>query len=191
MLKLVTAPTVEPVTLSEVKAQAVIGHDMDDALLSVMISAAREHGESLTGRSWAPKTLEVVLDRFPVSGIDLPASPVTAVTSIKYFDVDGAEQTMPESGYYVDTESLVGRVVPGSDWPETADRPNAVRVRYEAGFPAGSIPPALKQWLLIRVATLYEHREALTMVSNNRLVLPLDRSFVDGLLDAHTVIGGL
>ena len=191
MLKLVTAPTVEPVTLSEVKAQAVIGHDLDDALLSVMISAAREHGESLTGRSWAPKTLEVVIDRFPASGIDLPASPVTAVTSIKYLDADGVEQTMPDTDYYVDTDSLVGRVVPKDAWPETADRLNAVRVRYTAGFAAGSIPPALKQWLLIRVATLYEHREALTMVSNNRLVLPMDRSFVDGLLDPYTVLGGM
>lgn len=191
MLKLVTAPTVEPVTLSEVKAQAVIGHDLDDSLLSVMISAAREHGESLTGRSWAPKTLEVVIDRFPASGIDLPASPVTAVTSIKYLDADGAEQTMPDTDYYVDTDSLVGRVIPKDAWPETADRLNAVRVRYEAGFPAGSIPSALKQWLLIRVATLYEHREAQTMVSNGRLVMPMDRSFVDGLLDPYTVFGGM
>lgn len=191
MLKLVTAPTVEPVTLSEVKAQAVIGHDLDDTLLSVMISAAREHGESLTGRSWAPKTLEVVLDSFPSGAIELPASPVTAVTSIKYLDDDGAEQTMPEADYYVDTDSLVGRVIPKDAWPETADRLNAVRVRYTAGFAAGSIPPALKQWLLIRVATLYEHREALTMVSNNRLVLPMDRSFVDGLLDPYTVLGGM
>lgn len=191
MLKLVTAPTVEPVTLSEVKAHCVIGHDEDDALLSIMVSAAREHGESLTGRSWAPKTLEVVLDRFPVSGIDLPASPVTAVTSIKYLDADGVEQTMPDTDYYVDMDSLVGRVIPKDAWPETADRLNAVRVRYEAGFPAGSIPSALKQWLLIRVATLYEHREALSMVSNNRLVLPMDRSFVDGLLDPYTVLGGM
>lgn len=191
MLKLVTAPTVEPVTLSEVKAQAVIGHDLDDTLLSVMISAAREHGESLTGRSWAPKTLEVVLDSFPSGAIELPASPVTAVTSVKYLDADGAEQTMPDTDYYVDTDSLVGRVVPKDAWPETADRLNAVRVRYTAGFAAGSIPPALKQWLLIRVATLYEHREALTMVSNGRLVLPMDRSFVDGLLDPYTVLGGM
>lgn len=187
MLKLVTAPTVEPVTLSEVKAQAVIGHDLDDALLSVMISAAREHGESLTGRSWAPKTLEVVLDSFPSGAIELPASPVTAVLSIKYLDADGVEQTMPDTDYYVDTDSLVGRVVPKDAWPETVERPNAVRVRYTAGFAAGSIPPALKQWLLIRVASLYAQRESLTAGN----VSELSRSFVDGLLDPYTVLGGM
>ena len=190
MLKLVTAPTVEPVTLSEVKAHAVIGHDLDDALLAIMISAAREHGESLTGRSWAEKTLEVVLDSFPGGAIELPASPITAVTSIKYLDVDGVEQTMPDTDYVVDTDSLVGRVV-AEEWPETDDTVNAVRVRYTAGWTPSTIPPALKQWVLIRVATLYEHREALTMVSNGRLVLPMDRSFVDGLLDPYTVLGGM
>lgn len=190
MLRLVTAPTTEPVTLAEVKAHCVIGHDDDDLLLEVMISAAREHGESLTGRSWAPKTLEVVLDSFPSGAIELPASPVTEVESIKYLDVDGVEQTMPDTDYTVDTDSLIGRVV-AEEWPETADKINAVRVRYTAGWLFADFPPALKQWLLIRVATLYEHREALTMVSNNRLVLPMDRSFVDGLLDPYTVFGGM
>lgn len=190
MLKLVTPPSVEPVTLAEVKAHCVIGHDEDDTLLGILISAARQHGESLTSRSWAEKTLEVVLDSFPSGHIELPASPITAVTSIKYLDADGVEQTMPEADYTVDADSLVGRVV-ADEWPETADRINAVRVRYTAGWDYGALPPALKQWLLIRVATLYEHREALTMVSNNRLVMPMDRSFVDGLLDAHTVMGGM
>lgn len=190
MLKLVTAPTVEPITLPEVKAHCVIAHDEDDTLLGILISAAREHGESLTGRSWAEKTLEVVLDAFPSGHIELPASPITAVTSVKYLDADGVEQTMSSDDYTVDVDSLVGRVV-ADEWPETADKINAVRVRYTAGWTPSTIPTALKQWLLIRVATLYEHREALTMVSNNRLVLPMDRSFVDGLLDAHTVIGGL
>jgi uncharacterized phiE125 gp8 family phage protein len=190
MLKLVTAPTVEPVTLSEVKAHCVIGHDLDDTLLGVLISAAREHGEALTGRSWAEKTLEVVLDEFPAGAIELPASPITAVTSVKYLDANGVEQTMDAADYTVDTDSLVGRVV-AEEWPETDDTVNAVRVRYTAGWTPSTIPPALQQWLLIRVATLYEHREALSMVSNNRLVLPMDRSFVDGLLDAHTVFGGM
>lgn len=189
MLRLVTAPTDEPVTLAEVKAHCVIGHDEDDLLLAIMISAAREHGESITGRSWVPKTLEVVLDSFPSGHIDLPCSPITAVASVKYIDVDGVEQTLDASEYTVDSESLVGRIVVSDEWPDTRDTVNAVRVRYTAGW--ATVPSAIKQWLLIRVATLYEHRESLAMISNNRLVLPMDRSFVDGLLDQYTVFGGV
>lgn len=186
MLKLVTTPAIEPVTLSEVKAHCVIAHDEDDTLLGTLISAAREHGESLTGRSWTEKTLEVVLDAFPRGHIELPATPITAVTSIKYLDADGSEQTMPSDDYTVDVDSLIGRVV-ADEWPETADKVNAVRVRYTAGWTPSTIPSALKQWLMIRVATLYEQREAITMGN----VSELSRSFVDGLLDAHTVLGGM
>lgn len=191
MLRLVTAPTTEPITLAEVKAHCVIGHDEDDLLLAIMISAAREHGESITGRSWAEKTLEVVLDRFPVGTISLPATPISSVSSIEYVDANGAEQTLPESEYHVDTESMIGRVVPKDAWPETADQPNAVRVQYSAGWTPEEFPQSLRQWMLIRVATLYEHRESMTMVSNNRMVLPIDRSFVDGLLDQFVVHGGM
>jgi uncharacterized phiE125 gp8 family phage protein len=186
MLKLVTAPTVEPVTIAEAKAQAYIEHSADDALLAVLISAAREHGESLTGRSWAPKALEVVLDSFPSGAIELPASPVTSVTSIKYLDADGVEQTMASTGYTVDADSIVGRIV-ADEWPETADKINAVRVRYVAGWTSANFPPALKQWLLIRVASLYAQRESLTAGN----VSELSRTFVDSLLDAHIVFGGM
>ena len=191
MLKLITAPTVEPVTLSEVKAFCVINHDDDNALLSVMVSAARELGESLTGRSWAEKTLELVLDGFPgTSTIELPMSPVNAVASVKYLDADGVEQTMPSADYVVDIDSLVGRLV-AEEWPETKETVNAVRIRYTAGWSAANVPVAIKQWLLIRVATMYEHREALSMASNQRVVESLPRTFIDGLLDPYTVLGGL
>lgn len=186
MLKLVTPPSVEPVTLAEVKAHCVIGHDEDDTLLSVMISAAREHGESLTGRSWTPKALEVVLDSFPSGAIELPASPVTSVTSIKYLDVDGVEQAMPDTGYAVDMDSIIGRVV-ADEWPETADKINSVRVRYTAGWSFADFPPVLKQWIVIRVASLYAQRESFTAGS----VSEMSRSFVDGLLDPYTVLGGM
>lgn len=186
MLKLVTAPSVEPVTITEAKAHCVVGHDLDDSLLTIMISAAREHGESLTGRSWAPKTLEVVLDAFPAGSIELPGSPITSVTSVKYLDADGVEQTLAPSAYVVDTDSLIGRVV-ASEWPETDDTVNAVRVRYTAGWTQSTIPPVLKQWLLIRVASLYAQRESMTAGG----VSELSRSFVDGLLDPYTVLGGM
>ena len=191
MIKLITAPTVEPVTLSEVKAHCVISHDDDNALLAMMISAAREYGEALTGRSWAEKTLELILDGFPgTSIIELPMSPINPVTSVKNLDADGVEQTMPSADYVADIESMVGRIV-AEEWPETKETVNAVRIRYTAGWSTATVPVTIKHWLLIRVATMYEHREALSMVSNQRLVESIPRNFVDGLLDQYTILGGL
>jgi uncharacterized phiE125 gp8 family phage protein len=193
MLKLVTPPTVEPVTLNDVKAQAVIGHDADDSLLSVMITAVREQGESITNRSWAPQTLEVVLDAFPSWAIELPMGPVTGVTSVKYIDEDGVEKTLSSSKYYTDLDSVIARVVPAENevWPDTQiGKPGAVRVRYAAGYTTALFPKALKQWMLIKIASLYAQREShMVGFAVGYKVAEMDRGFCDGLLDRYRVMG--
>ena len=194
MIKLITAPTSEPVTLDEVKAQSVIDIDADDTLLGVLISAAREDGENRTRRSWTPKTLEVVLDEFPSGKIELPLGPVTEITSVKYIDTDGVEQTLDTAEYDSDMDALVAYVQPvdGGTWPDTKVVPAAVRVRYEAGWEQADVPVSIKQWLMVRVASLYAQRENhIVGFAVGMKVGEMGRGFADVLLDAHTVLEGL
>lgn len=190
MISVVTPPTSEPVTVAEVKLQAVIGTDADDALLAIMIQAVREHGEALTNRSFITQTLKVSLDSFPAK-IDLPRGPVTAVSSVTYIDEDGDEQTLVAgTDYDTDIISLVGRVQPVymGQWPTTKQVPNAVNVTYTAGWTTETIPAALKQWLLVRVASLYTQRENHVIgFGSGMRVASMPHSFADGLLDRYTV----
>jgi len=190
VLKLITAPTVEPVTLTEVKEQAVIGVSTDDTLLTRLISVARAEAEGITQRSLAPTTWEVVLDTWPSREIRLPRGPVTAVSSVKYYDEDGVEQTLSASIYETDLDSLVARVQPrdGEEWPDLAVMANAVRVRYTAGWTASAIPVEIKQWILVRVAGLYAQRENFVAGNGAPNVVPMPRNFVDALLDQYTVV---
>lgn len=190
MLKIVTPPTVEPVTIQEVKAQTVIDGSLDDMLLGIIISAVRAQGEALTNRSWASQTLEVVLDGFPAGKISLPRGPVTTVVSVVYLDVNGAEVTLDQSSCDVNTEAPVAWVAPvyGGIWPVTANKPNAVRVRYEAGWLATEFPPALKQWMLINVASFYVQRENHVVGAK---VATMPRGFCDSLLDPFILPEGL
>lgn len=189
MLKVITAPTVEPLTLDEVKEQALPAGTDDDNLLTRLISVAREQAESLTKRSLAPKTLELVLDTWPGSEIRLPAGPVTAVSSVKYVDEDEAEQTLSTDVYEVDTDSLVARVKLRSaeSWPDLNEQLNAVRVRYTAGFARADVPQQVKQWMLIRIASLYAQRENHVVGYGSTSVSQMGRSFADSLLDEITV----
>lgn len=194
MIKVITPPTIEPVTVAEAKGQAVISHEADDALLGVLISAAREDGENRTLRSWAPKTLEVVLDSFPTGKIELPFGPVSAVSSLKYIDEDGVEQTYSTSSYDRNLDDLVAYVQPldGEAWPATKAVPAAVRVRYTTGWARAAFPPALKQWLLIRVASLYAQREShIVGFAVGMKVGEMGRGFADSLLDPYAVPGGI
>jgi hypothetical protein len=66
-LTIITAPTVEPVTVAEAKEHLNIaaGVTADDSLLASYIKAARRHGENITRRAFVSTTFELVLDEFP------------------------------------------------------------------------------------------------------------------------------
>lgn len=165
MYKIVTPATVEPLTLQEAKLHCKIITDVldveayaEDSLIESWITTARAVAEHYTGRSLAPQTLEMALDCFPSTGFDLDAPPVVSVTSIKYTDALGAEQTVSTSLYRLSTYGAARRVelAYGATWPTTRDEPEAVRVRYVAGYAV--TPPAVKAALQLMVGWFNEHR---------------------------------
>ena len=191
-IAVITAPVAEPVSLAEAKRQCVVEHDLDDDLLTLLISVAREHGESLTRRSWAPQTLELTLDRFPTSStyIELPYGPVSGLLSIKYMVAnDDTEYTFDTSKLRFDFSRLLGRTMlkAGETWPTDAVE---VRVRYTAGWAIAEFPPTLKQWALVKIASLYSQRENLVVGPQMLTVMELTRNFADSLLDPYTVLEG-
>ena len=185
--RLITAPAVEPVTVAEARAHLYVSHTDDDALIAAFISAARQDCEHRTQRALITQTWERTLDRLP-AGMSLPMAPLASVTSIKYIDGNGVEQTLDPSAYYVDTDSEPGWVLPayGTAWPSARDLPNAVRVRYVAGYGANGsfVPAALKQWILLRVGALYENRESAV---SGQPIQAAPRDFADGLLDRFRI----
>lgn len=158
--KVVTAPTTEPITRAEAKLHLrlddVGGVHPDDALIDGLITAAREYAQHYASTSIGSQTLEMALDEFPEEDyIDLDMPPVTSVTSIKYTDTAGVEQTMSTSYYALSTYGDSRRVslTYGNSWPTTREEPNAVRIRYAAG--AATLPKAVKSGMLLHVDLHY------------------------------------
>jgi len=156
-LKPISGPAEEPVTLADAKLTLRVDHAEDDSRIQRMIGAAREEAEQITSRRFGPQTWELVLDAFE-STITLPAPPVTSVTSIKYDDDAGAEQTLAGSAYRV-RGSEPAIISPVTSWPSTFSGPAAVRVRFQCGIT--STDPrwkSLQSWILLRVQGMYEGR---------------------------------
>lgn len=128
-------PAAEPIHLDEAKAHLRVDYTDEDALITALITAAREAVEQYTGRTLVRQTRRMVLDAFP-EVIALRSSPLRAVESITYVDTDGVTQTLAASGYRVDDVSGVPRIMPayGESWPSTRDVTNAVVVTYSAGW---------------------------------------------------------
>ena len=160
-LKIVTPPTAEPVTLLEAKDHLRVDGPDDDAMISVLITAARKWAEEYTGRQFVTATLDWFLDGFCPS-FSAPLPPLQSVTSIKYLDTDGAEQTLDAATYRVDAVSEPGRIALdyGKSWPSTYSVINAVTVRFVAGYgTAAAVPEPIRQAILILIGELYEQRQ--------------------------------
>jgi uncharacterized phiE125 gp8 family phage protein len=160
--KVITDVDAEPITLAEARLQCKVDADdtSHDAALTALITAAREFAEHYTGRAFAPRTLEAAADKFPCGDddwFDLPLPPVTSVTSVKYTDQAGAEQTISPSAYFLITYGESRRIAPtyANYWPTAQDIPAAVRIRFvcgyglEGGGPA--LPKAAKQAMLLHI----------------------------------------
>jgi uncharacterized phiE125 gp8 family phage protein len=164
-LKVITPPTVEPVSLTEAKLHLRVDGAAEDTLIAGLIQAAREHIENvLTHCTLCTQTLEYVISQFPggCEAIQLPRPPLQSVTSIKYTDSADVIHTMNAADYCVNTDGNPGLVTPAYElsWPSSSLAPSgAVRIRYVAGWgAAASVPQALKQAILLLVGHLYENR---------------------------------
>lgn len=159
-----------------------------DPELNMLISAARQHVEPYLKRKLITQTLDLHLDRFPCWTLRLPV-PIQSVTAITYFDSNGVEQTLATNQYLVDSTTEPARITPafGLVWPVTQYRNNAVKVRFVAGYGAASaVPQCIKNWMLIRIKTLWDQRDQ----NVKQLGMPtFEPAFVDSLLDSEIVRG--
>lgn len=165
-LAIVTPPASEPLTLAEAKAHLRIDHADQDGRINGLIRAAREYVERHTGRQLMQAEWNVTFDRFPCSSAEelrLPLWPVQSISSIKYLDAAGVEQTWSSASYtaYVAREPAIIRPSYGNYWPSTRDEPGAVRVRQVSGYAsAAAIPEIAKQVMYLLIGHWDEHREA-------------------------------
>lgn len=184
-LKLITAPSTQPVTLAEAKVHLRVDNTDEDALIGALVDAATSAAEHATGRALMAQTWEVTFDAFP-DAVELTRTPVQSITSITYADETGAPTVLNSSLYALDAADEFGHAyaVPVYDgaWPSTRDEINAVKVRYVAGY--ATVPPGIKQWILLQVGTMYANRESVN-VGN----ITTDFKFVDALLYRYKVYG--
>jgi uncharacterized phiE125 gp8 family phage protein len=178
----VTAPAFEPLSLSEAKAHLRVDVADEDALITALISAARQYIEARTGRMLPQRNFVVELDGFPVNGEDivLPFPPVTAVSALSYFDTLGATQTLSVgTGYRLGLGLHIPRIrlpVTQTEWADTANVSDAVSISLTGGYAnAAAVPEVAKQAMRLLIGHYYENREAvLSGGGGNAIALAVD-----------------
>ena len=181
---LTTAPTTEPIILAEAKAHLRQTLPDDDLYIERLIKAARIEAENYTGRALHAQSWTQYLDGFP-NEITLQRRPILDVTSIKYVDRDGVQQTLASSEYRVDIhQGRIERDYDSTGWPDTRAVINAVEVEYRAGYKdtaaspeVGSVPEDITQAILLMVGAWYQNRESV-IVGNIAREFPLASTYL-------------
>lgn len=162
-IKVITPPSAV-LTLEQLRRHCKIDppnatNDADDDL-SAALAGAHATAQHYARISIGSQTLELALDAFPDGGIQLLQGPVTSITSVKYIDLDGDEQTLGSSLYSLDDYSAPAWLLPAVDteWPDTLETANAVKVRYVAG--ASTIDGAVAQALRLLTGLYFDNRNA-------------------------------
>ena len=152
------APVGEPLSLEQVKLHLRLDTDEDDALIQALIAVAREQAEYLTGQRLMAQTW--VLE-------------VRAGERVALAEVLPVQDLQSPASYVLD-----------GHWPPSLTTQEDAQITVQCGFgTADDVPPSIKQWMLLRIATWYEQREAVMAGGTPVLV----RSVVDELLDAWVV----
>jgi uncharacterized phiE125 gp8 family phage protein len=171
MLIKTAAATYLPVTVERARERLHVDFTDDDADIEVLIRAAVEALEARTGLVLATSGFEYRTSCWPRQ-IDLPAAPIRNVTSVKYLDEALVEQTVPSQDWYWVPGAAGGAVFFNSTFaaPALADRPDAVRIVFEAGYddpaatpgdPRLAFPPSAEMAILFLVGSWYAHRESI------------------------------
>jgi uncharacterized phiE125 gp8 family phage protein len=167
-----TAPALSAVTVEEAKGHLRITDTMGDGVVAQMVAAATEEAEQYMGRGLLTQSWTLVLDWF-ANEIPLPmAAPLQSVTSVKYYDDDGTQQTLATTYYGIDTVSRPGRVVlkPDQSWPsvQSERRNGRVEIIYVVGFTSAElVPDRIKQGIRQFVAYLDLDRDGLEPLALN------------------------
>lgn len=164
-----TAPGVDLIETVQARKQCRIDHAEDDELVAALVRAATDYLDgprgilrtSLMKQSWRDAWSE-----FPAGDrIRLSAEPLIEIESVQYIAAGATTwSTLASENYHAYTDSLGVWVelADGASWPDTATRPEAVRITYAAGFgvEVGAVPANIIHAAKLLVGHFYENREA-------------------------------
>jgi uncharacterized phiE125 gp8 family phage protein len=130
-----TAPTALAVSVADVKQHLRIESYGDhDAMVQTYIESATKSLEQKANLCLKPQTWTAYFEQSEVvERLFIYKYPITAISSIKYYDSDNVLQTI-SSGDYTAIFSLRPSEIIFDDTPSVYDRSDALQIEFVAGF---------------------------------------------------------
>lgn len=162
-LSLTTAAASLPVVLADITPELLsyTQSTANDAVVTQKLTEAVNYVEGQTQRCFIQSTWLQTFDDWPPGPIKIDLQPLSSVSHVKYYDVDGTLQTVSSSLYWTDTNSKPPRIVfkPDFTWPAVeVGRPSAVQVTFVAGYANAAAVPAMAKAAIKMLAAYWLER---------------------------------
>lgn len=171
-IELTTAPTIEPVTLSELRVHLRIDssdEERDKDILSWQKTARQHVEQTILHRALLNQTYTQFFDNF-ANPLRLRWPKLSSITSVKYTlnDSSGTLTTVATSVYEAGEWNGIGIVRRKfeQEWPTDARlHPDSVQVAFVAGYGSASsdVPAPIRHAIKVMVADMYQHPESIAL----------------------------
>lgn len=165
---LVTAPTVDLLTLKEAKNHCRVDTSDDDEFIDGLIASVTSYLDGyagVLGRALLQQTWKMEHANFSAD-LCIPLGNVLSVDAVKYYDTNNTQQTASASLYELVLEPGSAEVCLkyGQSWPVAYMRRDAIEVTWKAGYgtTAASVPSAIRHAALLLLGHWYNNRGAAT-----------------------------
>ena len=167
-----TSPQNLGVSVAEAKQHLrIAASDVEqDTLIQTLLESAIEKVQRDTGKQLITVAFRQEGQTFEDAG-ELHYGPAVSVTSVKYIDTDGVENTLDPSVYVFDAGRQKVKLAFGQEWPEVADYDSAVKIEYTAGYGNDSdcVPRLLKSAVLLMTAQNFFEPDGGSYTSDSNL----------------------
>ena len=182
---LVTAPAAEPLSLADAKAFLRVEHGDDDAVITSLVSAARNHVEALTRCALITQTWRLVLDRWPDGGRIAPRiGPLRSLVAVRVFNAAGEANDVDPEIFAIDA-AAGALAAPAWSLPVPRRSVAGIELDIEVGYGAPSdVPQRLLHAIRILVAHWYENR-GLIAIGSSVAMMPAS---VNAMIASHRVL---
>lgn len=151
-IQIVATPAAEPVSLIEAKAHLRVDFTDDDLLIGALLTAARQHAETITRRALVTQQWKMTADQFPAPGMNISSANWygpqwgTSPGPLSVARVDGRSgneiylpfpplQTV-DSIKYIDQDGVQQTLVSTEYKVDTASEPARIVPAYGKAWPA-------------------------------------------------------
>ena len=169
------------VELSDMKLFLRVDTTEEDSLITSLVLSAGAEAEDITHRVLARRDYLVTCEGGITGPVMLPLVPCSSVSILT--DAAGTSEvdaSLYSIGHTSSRPAGDADIVTGDGFPA-----GTVWIRASCGYT--DVPEPVRQWVRVRVATLYEQRENFTIGSNFQ---EFSHNFADSLLDDYVIHGG-